>query len=106
MRVSGVRSAAGLVLLLLWSLSLVSGVREARPPHSPNPRLVPPRQLKPGAEVYTIEVVEKVPPAGDASGHAGKACDESAVRNGWCDAKDRIYLETGRTIQQERTSLL
>lgn len=105
MRVSGVRRAAGLVLLLLWSL-LVSGVREPRPPHSVNQRPAPPREIKIGRVVYTIHVVEKVPPAGDASGLAGKSCDESAVRNGWCHAKDRIYLETGRTIQQERTTLL
>jgi len=51
-------------------------------------------------------MVENVPPAGDASGLAGKACDESAVHNGWCDAKDRIYLETRRPLQQERTTLL
>jgi hypothetical protein len=101
-----VRRAAGLVLLLLWSLFLVSGVREPRPPLSASQRPVPPRQIKIGTVIYTIHVVEKVPPAGDASGLAGKACDESAVRNGWCHAKDRIYLETGRTIQQERTSLL
>jgi hypothetical protein len=56
--------------------------------------------------VYTIKVVEKVPPAGDASGLAGKACDENAVRQGWCEAKHHIYLETGRTLQQERTTLL
>ena len=98
--------AAGLVLLLLWSLVLVGGERKPLSPQSVNPRPVPPRQLKIGTVVYTIEVVEKVPPAGDASGLAGKACDDSAVRNGWCDAKGRIYLETGRTIQQERTSLL
>ena len=107
MRVSGVRRrAAGLALLLLGSLFLVSGERKSLPPHSVNPRPVPPRQLKIGGVVYTVEIVDKVPPAGDASGLAGKACDESAVRNGWCDAKDRIYLETGRTIQEERTTLL
>jgi hypothetical protein len=106
MHLSGAKIAAGFALLLLWTLFLLSGVGAPPLSHAANQRPAPPRQIRIGAVVYTIEMVEKVPPAGDASGLAGKACDESAARNGWCDAKDRIYLETRRTLQQERTTLL
>ena len=106
MRVSGAKIAAGLALLLLWIFFYFSGASAPQLSHAANQRPAPPRQLRIGAALYTIEMVEKVPPAGDASGLAGKACDESAVRNGWCDARDRIYLETRRTLQQERTTLL
>lgn len=106
MRESRARIATGLTLLLLWTLFLVSGVNPPPLSHAANQRPAPPRQINIGTAVYTIEMVEKVPPAGDASGLAGKACDQSAVRNGWCDAKDRIYLETRRPLQQERTTLL
>ena len=56
--------------------------------------------------MYTIKVVKKVPPAGDASSLAGKTCDANAVKNGWCTAENFIYLEDGRSLQQERTTLL
>jgi hypothetical protein len=56
--------------------------------------------------VYTIELVETVPPAGEVSGLAGKTCDDNAFRHRWCTTKRRIYLESGRPLQQERTTLL
>jgi hypothetical protein len=93
-------------VILLLALVLARGPSAPQPPHSVSQRPGPPRQIKIGAVVYTIELVEKVPPAGDASALAGKACDDSAVREGWCAAKDYIYLEMGRTLQQERTTLL
>jgi hypothetical protein len=104
MSISRVRVATALVLLL--SLFLARGASAPQPPHSVSHRPAPPRQIKIGAVVYTIELVEKVPPAGDASSLAGKACDENAVKEGWCAAKDHIYLEDKRTLQQERTTLL
>ena len=103
MSASGVKSAAALVLLLL--LFPAPGA-SAPPPHAAPQRSAPPRRLRIGASVYLIELVEKVPPAGEVSGLAGKACDANAVRNAWCTAKGRIYLESGRTLQQERTTLL
>jgi len=105
MSTSGVKVAAALVLLLLLTWFPVRGA-SAPPPHAPHQRPAPPRRIRIGAAIYTITLVGKVPPAGDASGLAGKACDDNAVRNGWCTAKNRIYLETGRTLQQERTTLL
>jgi hypothetical protein len=105
MSTSGAKVAAALVLLLLSAWFPVRGA-SAPPPHAPHERPTPPRRLRIGATVYTIELVEKVPPAGDASGLAGKACDDNAVRSNWCTAKRRIYLESGRTLQQERTTLL
>jgi hypothetical protein len=105
MSTSGARIAAAFIGLLLLTWLPVRGM-SAPPPHAPPQRPAPPRHLLLGAAVYTIEVVEKVPPAGDASGLAGKACDDNAFRNGWCTAKRRIYLESGRTLQQERTTLL
>jgi hypothetical protein len=92
-------------VILLLTLLLAQGTC-VPPPHSISQRPVPPRHIKIGAVVYTIELIEKVPPAGDASGLAGKTCDDSAVREGWCAVKGRIYMETGRTLQQERTTLL
>lgn len=56
--------------------------------------------------IYAIKLVEKVPPTDEASSLAGKACDHNAVKGGWCAVKNSIYLETGRTLQQERTTLL
>lgn len=106
MRVSAAKIAVGLALLLLWIFFYFSGVSAPQLSYAAIQRPAPPRQIRIGAVIYTIEMVEKVPPAGDASGLAGKACDESAVRNGWCDAKDRIYLEIRRPLQQERTTLL
>lgn len=105
-RASGARIAAGLVFLVLFALFLVRGVSAPQAPQSVPFRPAPPRQIRIGTAVYTIVLVPRVPPAGDASGLAGQACDENAVRNGWCDAKGRIYLETGRPLQQERTTLL
>lgn len=106
MRVSRVIAATTLVVLWPLSLFAVCGRSASRPSHSVNQRPAPPRHIKIGEVAYTIELVEKVPPAGDASSLAGKACDENAVKEGWCAAKDRIYLETGRPLQQERTTLL
>ncbi len=105
MSISGAKVAAAFVWLLLLTWFPVRGA-SAPPPHAPHQRPSPPRRLRIGAAVYTIEVVEKVPPAAEASGLAGKACDDNAVRNGWCTAKRRIYLERGRTLQEERTTLL
>ncbi len=98
------RLAAGVILQL--TLFLVRGVSAPQPPHFVNQRPTPPRHVRIGDTVYTIEMMEKVPPAGDASGLAGKACDENAVKEGWCEGNGRIYLEIGRTLQQERTTLL
>ena len=69
-------------------------------------RPAPPERLQIGESTYSVLLVQKVPPAGEASGLAGKACDDHALKNGWCTAKGRIYLERGRTLQQERTTLL
>lgn len=91
---------------LLLTLFLAQVTSAPLPPHPTSHRPVPPRHIKIGSVVYTIELIAKVPPAGDASGLAGKTCDDSAVRQGWCAAKDRIYMEAGRTLQQERTTLL
>jgi hypothetical protein len=99
-----VRVATALVLLL--SLFLARGASARQPPHSANQRPAPPLQIKIGAVVYSIKLAERVPPAGEASTLAGKACDGNAVKEGWCTAKDCIYLETGRPLQQERTTLL
>ena len=94
-------------MLVLLSTAFLGGAAGASQPTPSVPlRPVPPRQIRIGATVYTILLVPSIPPAGDASGLAGKACDENAVRNGWCEAKERIYLETGRPLQQERTTLL
>ena len=92
--------------ILLLALFLAPGASVSQRRHCESQRPVPPRHLKIGSAVYTIELIERVPPAGDASGLAGKACDENAVRNGWCAGNGRIYMETGRTLQQERTTLL
>jgi hypothetical protein len=92
-------------VILLLTLFLAQGT-SAQAPHDADRRPTPPQQIKIAALVYTIELTKKVPPAGDASELAGKACDDSAVREGWCAAKDHIYLEAGRTLQQERTTLL
>lgn len=104
MGVSRLRVAAALGLLL--AVFVAHGLSAPPPSPAVHQRPAPPRRIRIGAAIYTIELVEKVPPAGDASGLAGKACDDNAVRNGWCTAKNRIYLETGRTLQQERTTLL
>ena len=94
-------------MLVLSSLFLARGASAPQPPPKSTPvRPAPPRQVRIGAAVYGIVPVPGVPPAGDTAGLAGKACDENAVRNGWCNVKNRIYLETGRTLQQERTTLL
>lgn len=87
-------------------LLLPARVASAPPSNAAPQRPAPPRRLRIGTSVYAIELVGKVPPAGDASGLAGKACDDNAVSKGWCRAKGRIYLERGRTLQQERTTLL
>ena len=102
---SRLRVSAGLGLLAL-SLLLVRVSVPQPPPHSVPIRPAPPRQIRIGPILYTVVLVPQVPPAGETAGLAGKACDENAVRSGWCTAKDRIYLETGRTLQQERTTLL
>ena len=105
-RIPSGRLAIELVLLLLLSLFVAHGASSPRPTRPVNQRPLPPRQIKIGAVVYSVEVVHEVPPAGDASGLAGKTCDDNAFREGWCAAKGRIYLEAGRTLQQERTTLL
>jgi hypothetical protein len=69
-------------------------------------RPAPPRQITIGKITYTIELVKEVPPASDAPTLSGKACDENAAKESWCDSNDRIYLRTGRTLQKERTTLL
>jgi hypothetical protein len=93
-------------VILLSTLILAHAASAPLPPHDVDRRPAPPQQIKIGAVVYTIELTEKVPPAGDASELTGKACDDSAVREGWCAAKGHIYVEAGRTLQQERTTLL
>jgi hypothetical protein len=69
-------------------------------------RPVPPQQIKIGKVVYNVEVVDKVPPAGAVSGLSGKTCDKTALERGWCDTQYRIYLEAGRSLKQEQTTLL
>ncbi|HYY68916.1 MAG TPA: hypothetical protein VE734_04225 [Terriglobales bacterium] len=93
-------------LILLSTLVLAHGASAPLPLHDVDRRPTPPQQIKIGAVVYMIELTEKVPTAGEASEFTGKACDDSAVREGWCAAKGHIYLVTGRTLQQERTTLL
>jgi hypothetical protein len=69
-------------------------------------RPAPPQQIRIGKVVYIVAVVDKVPPAGPVSGLSGKTCDKTAVKRGWCDDQHRIFLEAGRTLRQEQTTLL
>jgi hypothetical protein len=71
-----------------------------------NRRPAPPQEIKIGKVVYAIEVVDTVPPAGAVSGLSGKTCDKTALERGWCDTQFRIYLEAGRALKQEQTTLL
>ena len=91
-------------LLVLSLFHAEASAAPAAPAYAKRP--APPRHIRVGTVVYSIIVAHKVPPAGDASSLAGKACDDNAVKNGWCTAADCIYLEEGRTLQQERTTLL
>ncbi len=105
-RISFVHIDMGKQVTLLLALFLAHGASATPPPHSVSRRPSPPRHIRIGAVVYTVELVQKVPPTGDASSLAGQTCDENAVKAGWCTARDHIYLEAGRTLQQERTTLL
>ena len=69
MNTSGAKVAAAFIGLLLLAWLPVRGV-SAPPPHAPSQRPTPPRRLLLGAAVYTIELVPKVPPAGEVSASA------------------------------------
>ena len=66
----------------------------------------PPHHIKIGEVVYTVEIVQEVPGAGENATFSGRTCDRHALMEGWCDEKDRIYLLSGLSLEQERTSLL
>ena len=126
-----VRIAVGLVLLLLSVLARLA-LRERLPkthqnaaencaarraPCADTPilgashtsgshRPRPPRHIKVGAVVYTVETVEEVPGAGEIAAFSGKTCDRHALAEGWCETTDRIYLLAGLPLEQERTTLL
>ncbi len=69
-------------------------------------RPVPPRHIKVGKVIYTVELVREVPTAGEYASFSGKTCDNRARKQGVCDAKDHIYLEAGQTLKEEQTTLL
>ena len=75
-------------------------------PRERNRRPVPPRHIRVGKVIYTVELVREVPAAGEYAGFSGKTCDNTARKQGVCDARDQIYLEAGQTLKEEQTTLL
>ena len=66
----------------------------------------PPRHLKVGEVVYTVETVEEVPGAGENATFSGRTCDRHALMEGWCETTDHIYLLAGLPLEQEQATLL
>jgi Zn-dependent peptidase ImmA (M78 family) len=50
--------------------------------------------------------VREVPGAGDSFGLYSRTCDITAQQKGFCKVNNRIYLEAGRPLIQEQTTLL
>jgi len=69
-------------------------------------RPLPPRHIKIGEAVYTVETVEEVPGGGEIAALSGKTCDGPALTEGWCESTNHIYLLAGLPLDQERTTLL
>ena len=66
----------------------------------------PPTQIKIGGVIYTVELVREVPGAGDGFGLYGRTCDRTAKQKGSCAVNNHIYLEDGRPLIEEQTTLL
>jgi len=66
----------------------------------------PPTQIKIGGVIYTVELVREVPGAGDGFGLYGRTCDRTAKQKGSCAVNSHIYLEDGRPLIEEQTTLL
>jgi len=71
-----------------------------------NRRPTPPPQIKIGGVIYTVELVREVPGAGDGFGLYGRTCDRTAKQKGSCAVNNHIYLEDGRPLIEEQTTLL
>ncbi len=71
-----------------------------------NRRPTPPTQIKIGGVIYAVELVREVPGAGDGFGFYGRTCDTTAQQRGSCEVNNHIYLEVGRPLIQEQTTLL
>jgi len=71
-----------------------------------NRRPTPPWQIKIGGVIYAVELVREVPGAGDGFGFYGRTCDATAQQRGSCEVNNHIYLEVGRPLIQEQTTLL
>jgi hypothetical protein len=70
-------------------------------------RPAPPQQIKVGNIVYTVKLVKNVPGWGEYGvGFSGRTCDRKPRGQGGCDVQDHIYLESGRTLKEEQTTLL
>jgi hypothetical protein len=113
---SKVRVAAGLIILALSFIAGLARPKEpvhttiaastdgSREPGIQRPR--PPRHLKVGQVVYTVETVAEVPGAGENATFSGRTCDRHALTEGWCETTDHIYLLAGLPLEQEQATLL
>lgn len=70
-------------------------------------RPTPPQQIKVGNVAYTVKLV-KGPPAWGEYGisFSGKTCDRTPPEKGGCKVQDHIFIEAGRTLKEEQTTLL
>jgi hypothetical protein len=70
-------------------------------------RPTPPQRIKVGKIVYTVKVV-KDPPAWGEYGisFSGKTCDRTPPEKGGCKLQNHIFIEAGRTLKEEQTTLV
>jgi len=69
-------------------------------------RPLPPPRLTIGKATYFIELVKEVPASGEFARFSGRTCDKQAQKLRVCKVRDRIYIETGRTLKEEQTTVL
>lgn len=69
-------------------------------------RPTPPKNIKIGNLLWTVELVKHVPGAAEFYGLSGRTCGSRAKEQGFCKVNNRIYVEAGLPLNQERITLL